>query len=137
MDDAVARYCAASQAGDMAALASTLAADVRLPSPLFRRMTFKGRADVLALLTIVYGMLRDVTWDQPSGDGASRVVISHARIAGVRIDDAMAFELDQDGLIRRIRPHLRPLLATTLFALMVGPRAAPQPGIVVRALRRR
>ncbi|HXR28226.1 MAG TPA: nuclear transport factor 2 family protein [Solirubrobacteraceae bacterium] len=135
MDDAVTRYCAASQAGDMDGLASTLAADVQLPSPLFGRMTFKGRADVHALLTIVYGILRDVRWEEPIGEGRARVAVTHASIAGLRIGDAMVFELDQDGLIRSIRPHLRPLLATSVFALMVGPRAARRPGLVLRALR--
>jgi hypothetical protein len=136
MQDAVARYCAASEAGDMHGLAATLAADVQMPSPLFGRMTFKGQADVSALLTIVYRTISAVSWEQPVGEGATRVAVSHTRIAGLRLDDAMVFELDHDGLIRLIRPHLRPWLASSLFALMVGPRAVAQPGVVLRALRR-
>jgi hypothetical protein len=38
-------------------------------------------------------------------------------------------------LIVRVRPHLRPLPATIVFFLMVGPRIAPRPGILLRALR--
>jgi hypothetical protein len=48
-----------------------------------------------------------------------------------------SFELGEDGLIRRIRPHLRPWLAITLFALLLGPKITGQPGVVWRALRRR
>jgi hypothetical protein len=44
-------------------------------------------------------------------------------------------QLDGDGLIREIRPHLRPWLALTLFALTLGPRVARRPGVLVRALR--
>jgi hypothetical protein len=49
----------------------------------------------------------------------------------------MIFELASDGRIDRIRPHLRPWLALTVFALMLGPRVARHPGLVWRALRGR
>jgi hypothetical protein len=135
MEDAVACYCEATESGDMDAMRSTFAEDVRLPSPLFGRMTFKGRQDVGYLLAAVYGLLREVHWHTPVGEGKDRVVISTARIAGLKVDDAMVFELDEQGLIRRIRPHLRPLAATLAFALMIGPRVARRPGIVLTALR--
>ena len=46
------------------------------------------------------------------------MAISEGRLAGLRLDDAMVFDLTDDGRIRRIRPHLRPWLATTIFALV-------------------
>lgn len=131
----VTRYCAASEAGDMDAMAATFAGDVELPSPLFGRMSFKGD-DVRGILTVVYALLRGLDWEAPVGDGAIRLAIAHATIFGMRIDDAMVFELDEQGKIRRIRPHLRPLAATAMFALAVGPRVATKPLMIVRALRR-
>lgn len=131
----MARYCAASESNDMETLISLLAPDVELPSPLFSAMTFKGREDVGFLLATVYGLLRGVRWEEPIGEGSSRVAVTHARVGGVRIGDAMLFELDQDGLIRRIRPHLRPWLAISIFAVLVGPRVFRRPGAVMRALR--
>lgn len=47
----------------------------------------------------------------------------------------MVFELGDDRLIRAIRPHLRPWLATTVFALKLGPKVARHPGVMLRALR--
>ena len=135
VDDAVTRYCAASEAGDMEAMAATFASGVELPSPLFGRMTFKGD-DVRGILTAVYSILRGVDWEAPVGDGATRLAVTHATILGMRIDDAMVFELDEQNKIRRIRPHLRPLAATVLFALAVGPRVATKPLMILRALRR-
>lgn len=135
MEDAVARYCAAVEAGDLAALAATLAPDVELPSPVIGRARFRGREDVTALLAAVYGMLHDIRWDPPIGDGAQRLAIAEARVGPMRIDDAMVFELDADARIARIRPHLRPLLAMILFFLMMGPRIVRTPGVLVRALR--
>ena len=41
----------------------------------------------------------------------------------------------EDGRIRRIGPHLRPWLALTLFALVLGPKVGRRPGVVWRALR--
>jgi hypothetical protein len=133
--DAVAAYCAASQANDMDALAATFADDIRLPSPLSRRLLFRGREDVRYLLGCVYDTISHVRWDPPVGEGSTRLAVCEANVAGLRIDDAMVFELDDNGLIRTIRPHLRPWLATTLFALLVGPKVARRPGMLGRALR--
>ncbi len=120
----------------MTALAATLAPDVRLPSPVIGSAVFKGRNDVTRLLTAVYGMLHDVHWEPPVGEGAQRLAIAQARVGPLRIDDAMVFELDGEGRIAAIRPHLRPLLAMMLFFVMIGPRMAGSLGVVVRALRR-
>jgi hypothetical protein len=136
VDDAVTRYCAASEANDTDAMMATLAPDVELISPLSGRMIFRGRDDVGALLERVYDNLTDLRWAQPFGQGSERVAISDANVAGLKITDAMVFDLSDDGQIRRIRPHLRPWLATTVFALKLGPKVASRPGVVLRALRR-
>lgn len=119
----------------MAALAATLAPDVELPSPVIGRAVFKGREDVTALLSEVYGMLRAVRWQPPLGDRTTQLAVSEARVGPMKIDDAMVFELDAEGRIKRVRPHLRPLLATVLFFLMMGPRIARAPGVLLRAMR--
>ena len=119
----------------MTALAEVLAPDVELPSPLFRSMTFKGRADVVALFGAVYATVSKPSWEPAVGEGRIWFAISEARVGGVRISDAMQFELDAQGLIRRIRPHLRSLLGILVFAVLVPPRLASRPGVVLRALR--
>jgi ketosteroid isomerase-like protein len=136
MEDAVRRYCAAVEAGDMTALAATFAPDVELPSPVIGSAVFRGRDDVGTLLSAVYSMLREVRWEPPVGEGEKRLAIATARIGPMRIDDAMVFELDGEGRIARIRPHLRPLAAMMLFFVMIGPRMARAPGVMLRALRR-
>lgn len=135
MDDAVARYIEASESGDIDALMATCAPDVELISPISGHMVFRGEADVRHLLTAVYGSLKDLRWTQTLGEGKDRVAIGEARLLGVRLTDAMVFELAPDGRIRRIGPHLRPWLALTLFALVLGPQVGRRPGMVWRALR--
>jgi hypothetical protein len=135
MEDAVSRYADASQRGDIEELMDSLAPDVELVSPVSGRMVFKGADDVRVLLTAVYGSLEGLRWTQRLGEGTSRVAIGEARLLGVRLTDAMVFELAPDGRIRRIAPHLRPWLALTLFALVLGPQVARRPGVVWRAVR--
>jgi SnoaL-like domain len=134
--DAVATFLDATRVNDIDRIVSTLAPDAELYSPLSGRMVFRGRDDLRVLLGAVYGGLSDLVWRQVIGEGATRVAVSDARIAGVTITDAMVLELDGAGLIVRIRPHLRPWLAITLFALLLGPKIARHPGVIRRALRR-
>ena len=136
MDDAVGRYREASEADDIDALIETIAPDAELVSPLSGRMVFRGRDDLRVLLGAVYATTREMRWREEIGEGAARVLIGEFKIGPLRASDAMAFDLADDGRIRRIRPHLRPWLATTLFALLLGPQIARHPGILMRALRR-
>ena len=134
--DAVAVFCDATKARDIDRIVSALAPDAQLESPLSGRMVFRGRDDHRVLLGAVYGGLSNLVWREVIGQGATRVAISDGQIAGVTITDAMVLELDDSGLIARIRPHLKPWLALTLFALVLGPKMARHPGVMRRALRR-
>jgi len=132
--DAIARYRAATEANDVDAMMATMAPDVELVSPISGRMVFRGEADVRLLLAAVYGTLSRLRWTRSLGDGESRVAVGEARVAGIRMTDAMVFDLDSEGRIRRISPHLRPWLALTVFALILGPKVGRHPGVVRRAL---
>jgi hypothetical protein len=132
--DAVATFCDATRAKDVDRMMSALAPHAELASPLSGRMVFRGHNDLRVLLAAVYGGLSDLTWQEVIGEGSTRVAVSTARIAGVTITDAMVLDLDDTGRIKRIRPHLRPWLAITLFALLLGPKIARHPGVVRRAL---
>jgi hypothetical protein len=136
VDEAVTRFLAASESKDIDGMMATLAPGVELVSPLSGRMVFRGTDDVHLLLEAVYRGLTDLRWDREMGDGRTRVAVSRGKIGGVTIDDAMVFELDDDGRIVRIRPHLRPWLALTVLALRLGPTIARRPGAVWRALQR-
>jgi hypothetical protein len=135
VDDAVATYRAASEANDTERLIGTLSPDAELVSPISGRMIFRGTDDLRLLLGAVYSTISDLRWTEELGDGSARVLIGEFKIGPFHGSDAMAFDLDAEGRIRRIRPHLRPWLPTTLFALLLGPQVARRPGVVWRALR--
>ena len=135
MNDAIARYCAATEANDIDAIIATLAPEAELVSPVSGRLVFRGNDDLRVLLRAVYGSLGGLRWNEEIGEQTSRVVIGTARIGKVKVSDAMVFDLSEDGSIRRIRPHLRPWLGLTVFALVVGPKLAIHPAVIWRALR--
>ena len=135
MDDSVQRYLSASEACDIEGIMGSLTSDVEVVSPISGRMVFRGRDDVEVLLRAVYGSLKGLRWTQTIGEDKHRVAVGHARLGPVRMTDAMVFELAADGRIRKIGPHLRPWLALTVFALVLGPKVARRPGVVWRALR--
>jgi hypothetical protein len=135
MDDAIARYRVASEANDVDGMMETLAPDPELVSPLSGHMVFRGEDDVRHLLSAVYGTLSELRWGEEVGDDKVRVVVGDCKVGPLKLSDAMVFELAEDGRIKRVRPHLRPWLATTLFALMLGPKVGRRPGVVRRALR--
>ena len=135
MNEHLTRYQSASEAGDIDGIMATLAPDVELVSPISGRMVFRGQDDVRHLFAAVYGTLRDLRWTETVGEGAAWVAVGAARVGPVRMTDAMLLELAPDGRIRRVSPHLRPWLALTLFALVLGPKVGLRPGVVLRALK--
>ena len=134
--DAVDRYLAAAQSNDIDALVETLADDPELVSPLSGRMVFRGREDLRVLLRVVYGSLRGASWQAPVRDGNRCVVLGESRVGPAHRYDVTVFELADDGRIQRIRPFVRPWLALTVDALVVGPKMALHLGVVWRALRK-
>jgi hypothetical protein len=137
VDEPLSRYLAASEAGDLSGVSDAFTEEVEVISPISGRMVFRGREDVEFLLGAVYGSLKDLRWTRTVGEGEHRVVLGRTRIGPVWMTDAMVFELAPDGRIRKISPHLRPWLALTLFALVLGPQVARRPGVIWRALRDR
>ncbi len=132
--DAVAQYRRASEQNDIAALMQSLAPDAELVSPLSGHMVFRGHDDLRVLLDAIYRSVSDLRWCEEIGDGSVRVVIGDCRIAGLRLSDAMVLDLTPDDEILRIRPHLRPWLPLSMFALVLGTRLMACPGVLWRAL---
>lgn len=114
---------------------SVMTPDVEVVSPISGRMAFRGQDDVRVLFTAVYGTLKGLRWRDEIGGGAQRVLVGDTKVGFLKMTDAMVFDMAGDGRIERIRPHLRPWLALTVFALILGPKVGRRPGVVLRALR--
>jgi hypothetical protein len=132
--DAIAEFLAASEADDLDRFLGTLAQDAELVSPLLAHGVIKGRRDLGLLFGAIYDSVSELRWGEELRDGDRGLMIGVGRIGPFTIHDAMVFELDARGQIRRLRPHLRPWLATTWFAVVVGAKLARHPGVIRRAL---
>lgn len=135
MDDTVARFRAAYEAQDVDAVIAELVPTAELVSPISGRLVFRGTDDLRTLFTALFATVARIGWEREVGDGPVRVLVGTAAVGPFQMTDAMVVELDADGRIRRLRPHLRPWLALTVLALTLGPRVARHPGVVGRALR--
>jgi hypothetical protein len=133
--DAVAHYQAASVVGDIDALMTAVAPDAELVSPLVANGVICGQEDLRILLEAVYTTVRDLRWIERFGDDHRVVIIGEAKVGPFRIGDAAVIELAEDGSIQRIRPHLRPWLGTTFFALRMLPKVATHPDLLGRSWR--
>ena len=134
MFDPVERYRLAAEAGDVNAMIDLIAPDGELVSPLSGRLVFRGRQDLRVLFDAIYSTARDVRWTGQVGDGSTRVLLGTARVGPLKLTDAMVLGLTEDGQIGRLRPHLRPWLAVTAFAAVIGPKMARSPQVLRRAL---
>jgi SnoaL-like domain len=133
--DAVTQYEAASASGDIDALMKTLAPDAELISPIVANAVIRGHNDIRVVMKAVYTTVHDLKWREGFGDDHRVLMIGEAKVGPFRIGDAAIIELADDGSIRRIRPHLRPWLATTLFTLRVLLKVSRHPGVVRRSWR--
>ena len=129
-------FRAAWEANDLDRFLDTLAPDAELVSPLLARGVVRGKQDLRLLFAAIFGSMSQLRWTEEIMDGDRGFMLAQARVGPFRIDNALMFELDPDGRIQRLRPHLRPWLASTWFALTFGARVARHPGIVRRAVRR-
>jgi hypothetical protein len=135
MDDAVDRYMTHSTSNDIDGLVATLAPDAELISPISGNMVFRGREDLRVVLTAIYGTCTGLRWHDKVSDSNACVIMGKARIGPLAFADALVLELDDDGRIERIKPHLRPWLATTLLAFRLASKIGRHPEVVRRAMR--
>lgn len=131
----VENYCRAATTNDVDGLMSTLAPGAELVSPLAGGTVFREPEDLRILFNAIYSSLTEMVWEEHYQDGNVHTVCGRARVLGRPLYDAMIIETDEEGRVRRIRPHLRPWSALTAFALAMGPHLARHPGTLRRAMR--
>ena len=136
MNDVISRFRSTSEVGDVDGFMELIHPEAELFSPILGRFVVRGERDLRTLFTAVYGSLKGLKWVDQVADERLALLRGQARIGPVRLDDAMVLELDPaDGRIRTIRPHFRPWLGITAFALIVGAKLARHPGLFLRAAR--
>jgi hypothetical protein len=133
--DAVARFCHAVESNDVDGMLATLAPTAELVPPVSGSMVFRGHDDLRVLLGAVFSNLTNMRLRQTLSDGDTRVAIFDAAVAGMPITDTMVIDLDSDGFIQRLTPHIRPWLPLTVVSIALAPKMLRHPAVIRRGLR--
>jgi hypothetical protein len=133
--DTLELYARAGETADVDLLVSLYAADGVLRSPIAGRLAFRGRDDLRTLMRAVYRVAKDPEFHRRAVDGRIGMLTGSSRVWGLRIEEAFAFDLDEDGKIETVTVHIRPLLGLTALALALALELASKPAILFRAAR--
>ena len=135
--DALELYARAGETGDADLVVSAYADNGILRSPVFRSFVFRNRDDIRTLMRAVYSVVGETEFTARAVEGRTAFLAGRGRVLGVRIEEAFAFELDEQGKIAVATVHIRPLFGLTVFALVLAVRMAAHPGVLLRAARGR
>ncbi|KRE21823.1 nuclear transport factor 2 family protein [Agromyces sp. Soil535] len=136
VDQTVAQWRSAAEAGDAAAAVGCLAPDVVLVSPLTDRFRFEGRSQLFELLDDVFAVMRDIRFvdELRAADGRTVMLSATARIADrVDVTELQRLRLGEANTIAEITIAMRPLPALTALLRALGPRVARRQGHPLRA----
>jgi 2-amino-4-hydroxy-6-hydroxymethyldihydropteridine diphosphokinase len=112
----------AVEAHDLAALSAALAPDVKLRSPITKRIPFEGRERVLELMEEIFAILESMEVVRDIRDGDVQVLEIETRLAGYDMHQVQVIELDDQGRVRQITLFMRPLPGVANLAAALGPR---------------
>src|SRR3954447_16042431 len=125
-------------ARDARALIATFAPDVELRSPVTAR-PFRGREEVGELMTELLAVLDDIEYREVAFDGDAYLVRFRMRLDGRSVDVVDLMRFDEEGRLREIIVHARPLASVAVFAAVVGRRLGRRrgrwQGVVAQAAR--
>ncbi|MER5868695.1 nuclear transport factor 2 family protein [Streptomyces sp. NPDC002044] len=138
--ETAARFRAAVETRDLAALTELFTEDVRLYSPV-KFTPFEGRSAVLGLLGVLLRTFEDFRYvgrldgaAETTSDGKeapSQILIFRATVEGKEIHGMDLFQFDAAGLIKELTVMVRPLSAVQTLgaAVLKGLQAdGPVPG---------
>jgi hypothetical protein len=133
--DVLALYAQAGETGDAELVASLFAENGTLRSPIFGRFVFRGREDLRKLMSVVYRAVKDTEFTRRAREGRTAMLTGSSRVWGFRIEEAFAFDLNEQGEIETVTIHIRPLLGLTVLMLALGVGMSRHPGVILRAAR--
>jgi hypothetical protein len=134
--DALAAFRDAAARLDADAAVTALSADVEFRAPLHARLVFRGREELHALFTALFGTFDRVEYVDTYTGGSGSVVVVDGWFGPFSLTDALLVEVDGTGAIRRLRPHLRPLGPSVVFVLLVVAKLLARPAMLARVMRR-
>ena len=115
-------------------LGPLMAADVEFAAPASARLVFRGRADVISVLGVLFSTFSELVPRATGVTDGHVMVVVDGRFGPFWLTDAMLVEVTEHGGIRRLEPHLRPWPSATLFIVLAGARLLRRPRLLRRAV---
>jgi ketosteroid isomerase-like protein len=116
-------FASAFLRSDIAAVADTLTDDVELGSPVITRR-FRGKKDVTWLLANVMRCIDDPQVTDQVQAAGTLMMAFRTSSRGRSIQGVHLMRLADDGRIKEITVHMRPLSGLAAFASAIGPTLA-------------
>jgi hypothetical protein len=123
-----AEFCAAGERADLAAFLETLAADVRVRSPISFRTKFDGLDDVAPLMQAAFDVIQEIEYFEDLGTASTRALVYRARIGGQPVEGVILVRLDERAKVREMTLFFRPLPGLTALTARLTPLLAAQRG---------
>lgn len=120
----IRRWIDADRRGDLAAMRTCLAPDVRLISPLTDGFRFHGPDEVIAVFESAFALLDDIVIHRVTGADAEWAVWGTNRLGSQNLEEIQWLRLDDAGLIVEITLFIRPMPAAVLLLGRIGPGLA-------------
>jgi ketosteroid isomerase-like protein len=110
----------AMEARDLAAALDAFAPDAVVRSPFTDALTFDGREQIAAILTVILDAFAELSYSDEVRAGDRAVLVARARVAGRELEFVDYMRLDEAGKIREFTVFFRPLPASTAAMRVIG-----------------
>lgn len=128
MTSTTERYRQAGESGDVDLALSAFAENAVLHSPLTRRISFSGHAELRPLLEVAFSHIEGIHFHTDVGDERTRTLVYTGRVGGLDMEETTLLRLDDDGLIAEATLFIRPLPALVQVMSLFGPDIARRNG---------
>lgn len=130
---AIETWVSADRCQDLHVMATCLAADVRLVSPLTDGFDFRGVDAAMAVFSTAFDLLRDIEIARVTGAGDDWVLHGRNTLRGRNLEEIQWLHLDEHGLIDEITLFIRPVAAAVDLLSRIGPGLARRDALHQRA----
>lgn len=114
-------------ARDADALIDTFAEDIVLWSPIATD-PFVGKTEVAELMRELVDLMDELEYPEEWNCGSTEIVTFRGRIGGWPVEGVELLRHDDEGKVREIRVHTRPITGSAAFAKALGPALAKRRG---------
>ncbi len=128
----------AMEARDVPAIVDAFSSDATFHSPLTEKLTFKGREQIAAVVSVVLEVFDDFHYTEELLGPSAGFLVARAHVDGLEIEIVDHMRFGTDGRIEDFTVFFRPLPAAAAALRRIGAalagRKSPARAAIIRAL---